>query len=233
MTEAQIRYRQYGETKRHNIEQERYWSDQVEETRRTNRANEELKRYSTDTSWRQAQLQANTSRYATDTSWKIAQLQAQTSRYAADTSAAASRFVGAERADATRYSADVSAETSRYRTDTDAAIAQARLDFDKATQSFKNRMEERRVTLQAYETYAHVDLSRAQIEKMAADTSRDLQQLELAAEELGMKQKAQKYQNLLTIMQSIQAGTQASRNTAAAAKDLLSVVTDAIALGGM
>lgn len=110
MTTPQIRFREYSEQKRHNVQDENLKRYANEETARSNRANEAIRSYANEISKYGIQTQAATSKYAANTS-------AAASKYAANTAAAASRYGATVGAAATRYSADASASASKYSTD--------------------------------------------------------------------------------------------------------------------
>lgn len=88
MTEAQIRYHQLVETRKHNREQEENWRQSLLESVRHNREQERLSQYSTDTG-------------------------AATSRYGAEVSAAASKYSADQRLTGTEYQTDVNAAVNR------------------------------------------------------------------------------------------------------------------------
>lgn len=90
MTEAQIRFHQLVETRKHNREQEENWRQSLAESIRHDREQERLSQYSTDTN-------------------------AATSKYGAEVNAAASRYSAEQRLTGTQYQTDVNAAVNRER----------------------------------------------------------------------------------------------------------------------
>jgi hypothetical protein len=194
MTDAQTRYFQMVEAKRHNVEQERNWNATLEETQRANRAREDLQKYANETSRYAVDTQAETSRYATDvnaatqhyvsdqnarTAIATTQMNNWTSRYATDTNAATQRYVS-----------DQGTSAQRYATDTNVAFQQDRLEFDKSTQAFMNDLNAQRLQLERLRTSTDVSNTRAQTQQIRQNIRNSLKNLELEARRLDLNEAA-------------------------------------------
>lgn len=194
MTDAQIRYFQMVEAKRHNVEQERNWQESLVETHRANVAREDLQKYANETSRYAVDTQAATSRYATDvnaatqqyvsdqnarTAIATTQMNNMTSRYATDVNATTQRYVS-----------DQASSTQRYSTDTNVAFQQERLEFDKATQSFVNDLNAQKLQLERLRTSADVSNTRAQTQQIKQNIRNSLKNLELEARRLDLNEAA-------------------------------------------
>lgn len=194
MTDAQTRYFQMVEAKRHNVEQERNWQESLQETQRANRAREDLQRYANETSRYAVDTQAATSRYATDvnartqqyvsdqnarTAIATTQMNNQTSRYATDTNAATQR-----------YASDQATSAQRYATDSNVAIQQDRLEFDKSTQSFLNDLSAQKLQLERLRTSTDIANTRAQTQQIKQNIRNSLKNLELEARRLDLNEAA-------------------------------------------
>lgn len=151
MTEAQIRYFQLEETKRHNTAQEQNWTESLQETKRHNLQGEALSRYATDVQKWATQVNAQTSRYVADTNAAASRYSAdrhyqatvysadrsyQASVYATQVNAATQRYVSDQNARVQQAVANLNAQVSRYATETQAATQRYVSDQSAATQRY-------------------------------------------------------------------------------------------------
>lgn len=194
MTDAQTRYFQMVEAKRHNVEQERNWQESLEETRRANRAREDLQKYANETSRYSVDTQAATSRYATDvnarTQQYVSDQNARTAIATTQMSNMTSRYATDVNAETQRYVSDQASSTQRYSTDTNVAYQQDRLEFDKDTQGFINRLNNQKLRLEQLRTSADTSNTRAQTQRIRQDIRNSLKSLELEARRLDLNEEA-------------------------------------------
>lgn len=221
MTDAQIRYHQLAEAKRHNLEQEANWNASLQETIRSDVARENLSRYATDVQKWATEVQANTSRYNAETAaaasryaadlnartqTQNALISAMTSRYATDTSAATQKYV-----------TDQNVTATNYRTDVESADRNARLALDRQNSLVENAIAQRRVTLEELRTSADTALTRAQTAKTLRDTANSIKQLANEARRLDLIEEAQQYERFYAYCHSAESITKSMENVASAA----------------
>lgn len=210
MTDAQIRFSQLLETRRHN--------------RRT----EDLSKYATD-------VQASTSRYATDvgakTSMSVAEMNARTQRYVADQSAKVHLTSAQLSAETSRYAADTQAQTSQYRTNVESADRLARLRFDRQTQILKNKFEEERIRLESFKTMNQIRANDVQVRKALQDIENSIAQLELNARMVGLNEEAAKWNNQLTQAKTAEAIMNGVDKGASALNRVLGFIKSIVELG--
>lgn len=197
MTNAQVNYRQYLESVRHNRAQEDNWLSTLGETITHNRRQEELSRYATDT-------------------------QANTSKYSADTSAAASRYVGEQRAGATMYSADQTANTAAQRLNLD----QEKFKFEKLNQAYQNKLSMLKYNLDKMSTQSGVNLNSAKIDQISNDMIVALEQLEINAEQLGLNKLRAEAQNALDRARKWESYSKTAMNTQQILRTILNDITN-------
>lgn len=228
MTDAQIRYHQLEEAKRHNLEQEANWNASLQETIRSDVARENLSRYATDVQKWATEVQANTSRYNAETA-------AAASRYAADVNARTQTQNALINAATSKYATDVSSATQKYvtdqnvtatnyRTDVESADRNARLALDRQNSLVENAIAQRRVTLEELRTSADTALTRAQTAKVLRDTTNSIKQLANEARRLDLIEEAQEYERVVAYCRSAELITHSMSNVATAAEKAVNVI---------
>lgn len=184
MTDAQVRYHQMVETKRHNL------------------ATEELDKYGIDT-------QATTSRYVADTNAAASRYSAdrhyEATRYASDQGASTQLQVAQIQAETSRYAADTQARVNERGQDLTFETNSKRLEFDRQTQAILNNLEAKRVSLEQLRTAAQNEVSRAQAHKLFVEAENSVRQLILNARSVGLSEKAYQYEKALATAKTAEA----------------------------